>query len=104
MKTFKALDHSINWSQELEIISNNSQPYGFDVTITYTTESIAKWNKLGLDLSEPEIRHNCHEVHHNFRKGMSAFESDIHSTGGCLEHYELQSIVVNVATKLHDNY
>ena len=86
------------WTEELEIFN---EEFGFNVEITYKDGVI-------------QTRNNCTEVHHSYEscytlisvenKKRSAFESDIHRTGGTVAVHEMNKIVVTTATKIEESY
>jgi hypothetical protein len=82
-----------SWNKELEIKVNGGN--GLDCYIT-------------LNNGEQQIRRNCTEFHHRFDSmgsvPASAFESDIHSTGGTIDLDKVVSIEVVMASKLHEDY
>ena len=86
------------WGQELEILINHS-PLGIDCVLTY---------KDGESRTKTETRHNCTEFHHRFDsfngRASSAFESDIHSTGGTVDIDRLESIEIRMADRLNESY
>jgi hypothetical protein len=83
-------------NQELEIFNDDK---GFDIYVTYKPDSFLA--KHGV--YEATV-HNCTEFHHLFSKESSAFESDIHCTGGTRKVNELDCIIVSDATVLHETY
>lgn len=82
------------WSMELEIFN---EEFGFNVEITFKDGFV-------------QTRNNCTEVHHLYQSIIttktkrSAFESDIHRTGGTVAIEEVDKIVVTTATKIEESY
>jgi len=81
--------------------------FGLDITICI------KEHKLqGINIeSTIQTRHNCTEFHHRYNNServfgetCSAFESDIHGTGGTMKIDIIEWIRVDSATKLNENY
>lgn len=88
-----------NWMEEIELFDDSK--YGMDITIVY---------KEGSWCEGTDVRHNCTEFHHRYNKktnekmnkemngGMmsdsSAFESDIHQTGGTMPVENIESITI----------
>jgi hypothetical protein len=85
-----------SWSEELEVMMNK-HPFGMDCLIVY---------KDGKN----EWRRNCTEFHHKFGRSMtgigfdSAFESDIHSTGGTVAMDKIERIDVIMSERLYDQH
>lgn len=120
MKKLTVFGKNKDWNKELEIFHEDyDAPYGFNCKIIYIDSYRIK----------EETRHNCTEFHHRFdikfndeidpnmRKHSSweqpmdreltdnsAFESDIHSTGGTKRLSYVQSIEITIADKLNDSY
>lgn len=83
---------NIDWNREIEV--NSIDEFGMDVIIH-------------LKDGTSQTRNNCTEFHHRFDSVIaesSAFESDIHSTGGTMELKRIDKIEVVLATKKHENY
>jgi len=126
MKLLKIINQSYDWNKEFEIFCNeglvssdqielfcsNKHLWGFDCTVTYLNGNV-------------EVRHNITEFHHRYDidehdmshpsfestdedakyfTGGSAFESDIHKTGGTVELNTVQEISIVYATELHDRW
>tara|TARA_R110002126_G_scaffold271729_1_gene415620 strand:+ start:356 stop:688 length:333 start_codon:yes stop_codon:yes gene_type:complete len=99
------------WDKEIEITRDE---LGFDCTITFKADS-----PFGDTV---QVRRNCTEFHHLYNKRQqddlvkvivttdyvveysSAFESDIHSTGGTHRVSYIESIVVDDSKVIHDKY
>jgi hypothetical protein len=91
-------------SKEIEIISDKE--FGMKATIIYKKECYD---------GNTEVRNNLTEFHHLYNKDRvnelkhpelyyeSAFESDIHGSGGTKYIKRLDSITIEYDTKLHDN-
>lgn len=93
------LGKELDITKEHELNSNNE--FGFKVDIKYTEES---WYSKKEDTA-----YNCTEVHHlwslDYMGGASiAFESDIHSTGFTRRIDTIESVNIELATKLYDSY
>ena len=63
------------------------------------------------DGRDDDYRYNCTEFHHLYNmkyassRGLSsAFESDIHGTGGTLDIRDIDSITIVDALKIHTEY
>jgi len=83
--------------------------FGMDIFIKYKLDISKPWAGL------VECRHNCTEFHHlynikekaDFEEPSSAFESDIHYTGGTKNVNQIEWIIVqraNGITKTNRNY
>lgn len=89
------------WTEEIELFSTNE--FGMNITICYD------WFD---GFRTTETRHNCTELHHLFDKKdsrwfhelSSAFESDIHGTGGTKSVKNLRWIKLEQALKIHKEY
>jgi hypothetical protein len=93
------LGKDLDTTKEHDLNSNNE--FGFKVDIKYTEES---WYPTKEDTA-----YNCTEVHHlwslDYMGGASiAFESDIHSTGFTRRIDTIESVNIELATKLYDSY
>ena len=80
---------------------NSYNEFGFKVDIKYTEGS---WYS-----TKEYTTYNCTEVHHlwslDYMGGASiAFESDIHSTGFTRRIDTIESVNIELATKLYDSY
>lgn len=94
MAVLKVFNGFLNWDDEIEINLNNE--FGLDCVIFLKDGGIS-------------YRRNCTEFHHRFKEGIanreaSAFESDIHSTGGVIELEKVDRIEVSLATHLSDQH
>ena len=111
-----------DWNTEIEIIN---EEFGFDCIIKYK-DNMMNGNKPSIFAGQTETRNNCTEFHHRYNTGQrermvedydwnekqldenlpfrSAFESDLHGTGGTKVLDHIESITVTTATKLHENY
>jgi hypothetical protein len=120
MKKLTVLGEDKDWNKELEIFHKDCDaPHGFNCKIAYIDSCRIK----------EETRHNCTEFHHRydfdadfikdpdyetggtdhnhpayFYTGSSAFESDIHRTGGTVKLSQVKSIEITIADKLNDSY
>jgi len=90
-------------AQELEILVVPTNPFGLKATITLSDEAPQGWRN--------EVRRNLTEVHYWFDKSrelvgngcnQTAFESDIHGTGGTMDNKYIKTIVVEYDTELRD--
>jgi len=90
-------DAQQNWGKEMEL---NGANFGFDCEVRYKDGWV-------------ETRHNCTEFHHLYTdsakirwgsEARSAFESDIHGTGGTVDLDEVELIHVRTATKKNSQY
>ena len=93
------LGKELDTTKEHELYSNND--FGFKVDIKYTEDS---WYP-----NKEDTANNCTEVHHlwslDYMGGASiAFESDIHSTGFTRRIDTIESVNIELATKLYDSY
>jgi hypothetical protein len=101
----------LNWDDEHEI---TLEGYGMNIEI-----SVKELKRPDYTIkAEVETRHNCTEFHHRFDKmrrvtdkiyidsdeDNSAFESDIHSTGGTKRVGDINWIKVTVAEEKHKEY
>jgi len=92
---------SLPWTEEIEIMDESE--FGMNITINVDYYVVG---------NVTETRHNCTELHHLFDKGRvtsfedmsSAFESDIHGTGGTKEMRKLKWVKAEKALKLHNSY
>ena len=92
MNTLILFGAKVKWDNELEVISEDE--FGMDITIHMVDGT-------------KQTRHNCTEFHHLFDsyfEQASAFESDIHSTGGTIDLKRMTKIEVIKATKLNETY
>jgi len=83
----------LDFNNEIEILSKDK--FGMDITIEFK------------GITKPEVRHNCTEFHHMFKTKFapsSAYESDIHSTGGVIANEHVTKITVVKATKKNKDY
>lgn len=74
--------------QNVALIPTPETKHGFNAHITFKEE-------------EPQIRCNCTEIHFNYNGKRTAFESDIHGTGGTKLNNDILSVVITNATKEH---
>jgi hypothetical protein len=89
------------WSEEIEVIDESE--FGMNITICFD------WSYRKRQV---ETRHNCTELHHLYHKERrdwfhqldSAFESDIHGTGGTKSMNKLKWIKAEKALILHKEY
>lgn len=84
----------LNWSDEIELTVGSE--FGLNCTLFMKDGKIS-------------YRRNCTEFHHRFKEGIgdreaSAFESDIHSTGGVVELDKVDRIEVELASHLYDEH
>jgi hypothetical protein len=97
MESLSIYGRAHNVTSEIEIF--NDSEFGMDVVICRYDDGI-------------EVRRNCTEFHHLFDTKeeilfshcASAFESDIHTTGGTISYDKIKWIIVEHATKLHDSH
>jgi hypothetical protein len=92
------LGKELDTTQEHELITDSE--FGFKVDIKMTEES---------GYTVKETAYNCTEVHHlwseNYMGGASiAFESDIHRTGFTRRINDIESVTIEWADKLYENY
>ena len=93
------LGEELDTTKEHELLTDSE--FGFKVDIKMTEES---WYKVKEDTA-----YNCTEVHHlwseNYMGGASiAFESDIHKTGFTRRIDDIESVTIELASKLYDSY
>jgi len=89
------LNKELDSSLEHELFSENE--FGFKVTVNYKDSRI-------------DVMNNCTEVHNkyesilNLRGDCIAFESDIHGTGSNRTNSDIESVVIENANKIEENY
>ena len=113
-------EHDIN--TEIEIIDESE--FGMRAEIHINIEQYIKdikdsYDSANIDLyltriNKIEIRNNLTEFHHLFNRNEnyiilkeeddSAFESDIHGTGGTKKLKYIDKIIITKAEKLYDEY
>jgi hypothetical protein len=103
MKKLIIFGQNFDVDSELELKVNDE--LGLDCHIKFKDDIDAPW------AGKVEVRHNCTEFHHlynfedrSFDKMSSAFESDIHCTGGTKSVSDIEWIVVVKAIKLNSEY
>jgi len=89
--------------KEIELFDDSE--FGMDCVIRYRDDIDRHYTGI------TETRHNCTEFHHlyniedkQFDRLSSAFESDIHGTGGTKDIELIEWIQVTKATKKHETY
>ena len=95
------LGQELDSTKEHELFPPKESKFGFKVDIKMTEES---WYTVKEDTA-----YNCAEVHHlwseNYMGGASiAFESDIHRTGFTRRIDDIESVTIELASKLYDSY
>lgn len=90
---------------EIEILDESE--FGMRAEIHYNIDAFVGINKI-------EIRNNLTEFHHLYNRNEnyiilkeednSAFESDIHGTGGTKKVKYIDKIIITKAEKLYDEY
>jgi hypothetical protein len=95
------LGQELDSNKEHEIFSDNE--FGFKVDIKHTEES---WYRVKEDTA-----YNCTEFHWRYNEKDDwvenksvAFESDIHRTGFTREINTIESVIIEIADKLYDEY
>ena len=82
-----------DWDLEIELF--NETEFGMNITIMFED-------------GHQEQKYNCTEFHHRYNRFTNdirtAFESDIHSTGGTREIYKMASITIVKAEKKHKTH
>jgi hypothetical protein len=91
------LGEELDSTKEHELLTDSE--FGFKVDIEMTKESFYK----------DTTAYNCTEVHHlwseDYMGGASiAFESDIHGTGFTRRINDIESVTIELATKLYNQY
>jgi len=94
------LGQELDTTKEHELFPPKGSEFGFKVDIKMTEES---------RYTVKETAYNCTEVHHlwneNYMGGASiAFESNIHGTGFTRRIGDIESVTIELATKLYDTY
>lgn len=89
------LGQELDTEQEHELFSTNE--FGFKVVIEKSYNFIV------------EVYYNCTEVHHKYEpifgeRDKIAFESDIHKTGFNTFISDCDTVTIELATKLYDNF
>ena len=102
------VEHPID--KELELDDNSE--FGMDITIEYVDGFHQRDDNV-------DVRQNCTEFHHLYNKKScdefkdefhlmmgyrSAFESDIHGTGGTRDVFNIKTITVRLSTELHETH
>lgn len=87
------LGKELDATKEQELISE--EEFGYKVTVKYNDGE--------------DIFYNCTEVHHLYnyteRSRLSiAFESDIHGTGVIRKTIDIESVNIEIANKIFDNF
>ena len=92
MKKLIYLGTELNVNNEIELFAKND--LGFDAIIVYNDGRV-------------ETRNNLTEIHHLFHTPFLpsiAFESDIHGTGGTVEIYRINIVVIVLSANKSENY
>ena len=100
MNNFTFLGEELDTTKEYEFFSKDEPKgeFGFTATIKFKEDATA-W------AGTTRVCNNLTEVHSRHRDGKDiAFESDIHGTGCNLPIENIESVTVEIAFKLEEEY